>query len=85
MERAVSNYIEFSYNMATTVHRVARCIGYEGSRHLLHKDGHYAICFLIACIVEMPQAKSLLHDIAELINMDIKKMLEEYYPVYEVY
>ncbi|XP_025157159.1 serine/threonine-protein kinase ATR [Harpegnathos saltator] len=80
MERAVCNYIEFSYNMATTVHRVAKCIGYEGSRHLLRKDGHYAICYLIAFIVEMPKAKALLHDIAELINMDIKKMLEEYFP-----
>ncbi|XP_014472413.1 PREDICTED: serine/threonine-protein kinase ATR-like isoform X2 [Dinoponera quadriceps] len=80
MERAVCNYIEFSYNMATTVHRLAKCIGYEGSRHLLHKDGHYAICFLIAFIVEMPTAKPLLHDIAELINMDVKKMLEEHFP-----
>lgn len=83
MERAVCNYIEFSYNMATTVHRVAKCIGYEGSRHLLRKDGHYAICFLIASIIEIPKAKPLLYDIAELINMDMKKMLEEYFPVYE--
>ncbi|XP_032688955.1 serine/threonine-protein kinase ATR isoform X2 [Odontomachus brunneus] len=80
MDRAVCNHFEFSYNMATTVHRVAKCIGYEGSRHLLRKDGHYAICFLIAAIVEIPETEPLLHDIAELINMDIKKMLEEYFP-----
>lgn len=84
MERAVTNYIDFSYNMATTVHRVAKCIGYEGSRHLLRKDGHYAICFLIAFIVEVPKANALLHDLAELINMDIKTMLEEYFPVCEI-
>lgn len=67
--------------MATTVHRLAKCIGYEGSRQLLRKDGHYAICFLIALIVEVPKAKALLNDIAELINMDTKQMLEEYFPV----
>lgn len=67
--------------MATTVHRVAKCIGYEGSRQLLRKDGHYAICFLIALIVQVPQANPLLDDIAELINMDTKQMLEEYFPV----
>ncbi|XP_018056134.1 PREDICTED: serine/threonine-protein kinase ATR [Atta colombica] len=80
MKRAVSNYINFSYNMATTVHRVAKCIGYEGSRQLLSKDGHYAVSFLIAIIVEVPQANVLLYDIAELIRMDIKQMLQEYFP-----
>ncbi|KAG5348071.1 ATR kinase, partial [Acromyrmex charruanus] len=80
MKRAVSNYINFSYNMATTVHRVAKCIGYEGSRQLLSKDGHYAVSFLIAIIVEMPQANVLLYDVAELIRMDIKQMLQEYFP-----
>ncbi|XP_011699804.1 PREDICTED: serine/threonine-protein kinase ATR isoform X2 [Wasmannia auropunctata] len=79
MKRAVSNYIYFSYNMATTVHRVAKCIGYEGSRQLLYKDGHYAVSFLIAIIVEVPQANALLYDIAELIRMDIKQMLQEYF------
>ncbi|KAL0107168.1 hypothetical protein PUN28_015590 [Cardiocondyla obscurior] len=79
MKCAVSNYITFSYNMATTVHRVAKCIGYEGSRQLLSKDGHYAVCFLIATIVEMPKATPLLYDIAELIHMDIKQMLQEYF------
>ncbi|KAL6262489.1 hypothetical protein P5V15_007574 [Pogonomyrmex californicus] len=76
----VCNYINFSYNMATTVHRVAKCIGYEGSRQLLYKDGHYAVCFLITIIVEMPKANALLYDIAELIRMDIKQMLQEYFP-----
>ncbi|XP_020296818.1 serine/threonine-protein kinase ATR [Pseudomyrmex gracilis] len=80
MERAVYNYIEVSYNIATTVHRVAKCIGYEGSRQLLRKDGHYAICFLIAFIVEVPEANVLLYDIAELISMDVNQMLEEYFP-----
>ncbi|KMQ96860.1 serine threonine-protein kinase atr-like protein [Lasius niger] len=80
MKSAVNNYIYYAYNMATTVHRVAKCIGYEGSRQLLRKDGHYAICFLIALIVEVPKASALLDDIAELINMDIKQMLEEYFP-----
>lgn len=84
MKRAVSNYIHFSYNMATTVHRVAKCIGYEGSRQLLYKDGHYAVCFLIAIIVEVPKANMLLYDIAELIRMDIKQMLQEYFPVCEI-
>lgn len=84
MECAVRNYIDFSYNMATTVHRVAKCIGYEGSRHLLRKDGHYAICFLIAFIVEIPKANALLYDVAELINMDIKTMFEEYFPVCKI-
>ncbi|XP_025264576.1 serine/threonine-protein kinase ATR [Camponotus floridanus] len=79
MKSAVNNYIYYSYNMATTVHRVAKCIGYEGSRQLLRKDGHYAICFLIALIVQVPQANALLDDIAELINMDTKQMLEEYF------
>ncbi|XP_025986385.1 serine/threonine-protein kinase ATR [Solenopsis invicta] len=80
MLRAVYNYINFSYNMATTLHRVAKCIGYEGSRQLMQKDGHYAVCFLIAIIVEMPKANQLLYDIADLIPMDIKQMLQEYFP-----
>lgn len=84
MQRAVSNYINFSYNMATTVHRVAKCIGYEGSRQLLYKDGHYAVCFLIAIIVDVPKANALLYDIAELIHMNVKQMLQEYFPVYKI-
>lgn len=84
MERAVSNYIDSSYNMATTVHRIAKCIGYEGSRHLLRKDGHYAICFLIALIVENPNANALLNDIAESISMDKEQMLQEYFPVCKI-
>ncbi|XP_011875240.1 PREDICTED: serine/threonine-protein kinase ATR [Vollenhovia emeryi] len=80
MKRAVSNYINFSYNMATTVHRVAKCIGYEGSRQLLYKDGHFAVCFLLGIIVEVPNAIALLNDVAELIRMDVKQMLQEYFP-----
>nr|XP_031832738.1 serine/threonine-protein kinase atr-like [Nomia melanderi] len=77
---AVYNFINYSYNMATSVHRVAKCIGYEGSRQLLRKDGHYAICFLLSFIVDIPNAKALLRDIAELVSMDEKQMLKEYFP-----
>ncbi|XP_053989775.1 uncharacterized protein LOC128882206, partial [Hylaeus volcanicus] len=80
MQCAVQNFINCSYNMATSIHRVAKCIGYEGSRQLLRKDGHYAICFLLSFIVNMPNAKALLSDIAELISMDEKQMLKEYFP-----
>ncbi|XP_003702936.2 serine/threonine-protein kinase ATR isoform X1 [Megachile rotundata] len=77
---AVYNFVQYSYNMATSIHRVAKCIGYEGSRQLLRKDGHYAICFLLSFITDVPNAKVLLHDIAELISMDEKQMLKEYFP-----
>ena len=67
--------------MATSIHRVAKCIGYEGSRQLLRKDGHYAVCFLLSFIIDMPNTRILLHDIAELISMNEKEMLKEYFPV----
>lgn len=67
--------------MATSIHRVAKCIGYEGSRQLLCKDGHYAVCFLLPFIIDVPNARTLLHDIAELTSMDEKQMLKEYFPV----
>lgn len=81
MQCAVHNFIHHSYNMATSIHRVAKCIGYEGSRQLLRKDGHYAVCFLLSFVVEVPPAKVLLQDIAELLSMDEKQMLKEYFPV----
>ena len=81
MQCAVHNFINHSYNIATSIHRVAKCIGYEGSRQLLRKDGHYAVCFLLSFIVDVPNAKALLHDIAESISMDVKEMLKEYFPV----
>ncbi|XP_060828354.1 serine/threonine-protein kinase atr-like [Bombus pascuorum] len=77
---AVHNFIHYSYNMATSIHRVAKCIGYEGSRQLLCKDGHYAVCFLLPFIIDVPNARTLLHDIAELTSMDEKQMLKEYFP-----
>ncbi|KZC05824.1 Serine/threonine-protein kinase atr [Dufourea novaeangliae] len=80
MQCAVHNFLNYSYNMATSIHRVAKCIGYEGSRQLLRKDGHYAVCFLLSFIVDVPNAKALLRDIAELISMDEKHMLKEYFP-----
>ncbi|XP_024944291.1 serine/threonine-protein kinase ATR isoform X2 [Cephus cinctus] len=79
MRSAVYNYIEYSYNMATTLHRLAKCIGFQGSRQLLRKDGHHAVCFLLPLIVQEPKASPLLHDIAELITMDEKQMFSEYF------
>ncbi|KAG6794440.1 serine/threonine-protein kinase atr-like [Apis mellifera caucasica] len=79
MQCAVYNFIHYSYNIATSIHRVAKCIGYEGSRQLLRKDGHYAVCYLLSFIIDVPNAKTLLHDIAELISMDEKQMLKEYF------
>ena len=67
--------------MATSIHRVAKCIGYEGSRQLLRKDGQYAVCFLLSFIIDIPNTRTLLHDIAELISMNEKQMLKEYFPV----
>ena len=81
MQCAVYNFIHYSYNIATSIHRVAKCIGYEGSRQLLRKDGHYAVCYLLSFIIDVPNAKTLLHDIAELISMDEKQMLKEYFSV----
>ncbi|XP_026671548.1 serine/threonine-protein kinase ATR-like isoform X2 [Ceratina calcarata] len=80
MHYAVHNFIYYSYNMATSVHRIAKCIGYEGSRQLLRRDGHYAVCFLLPMIIELPTTKSLLRDVADLICMDEKQMLKEYFP-----
>ncbi|XP_043511522.1 serine/threonine-protein kinase atr [Frieseomelitta varia] len=80
IQYAVHNFIHYSYNMATSIHRVAKCIGYEGSRQLLRKDGHYAVCFLLSFIIDMPNTRTLLHDIAELISMNEKQMLKEYFP-----
>ncbi|KOX79522.1 Serine/threonine-protein kinase atr [Melipona quadrifasciata] len=80
IQYAVHNFIHYSYNMATSIHRVAKCIGYEGSRQLLRKDGHYAVCFLLSFIIHMPNIRTLLHDIAELISMNEKQMLKEYFP-----
>ncbi|XP_076654433.1 serine/threonine-protein kinase ATR [Halictus rubicundus] len=80
MQCAVHNFIKYSYNVATSIHRVAKCIGYEGSRQLLRKDGHYAVCFLLSFGVNVPHAKALLRDIAELVSMDEKQMLKEYFP-----
>ncbi|KAK2579409.1 hypothetical protein KPH14_003267 [Odynerus spinipes] len=80
IQRAVCNYIDLSYNMATSIHRIAKCIGYHGSRELLRKDGHYAICYLLSLIADVPKAIGLLRDIAELMSIDEKQMLIEYFP-----
>lgn len=79
MALAVHNRINYDYNMATTVHRVAKCIGFQGSRQLLRKDGHHALCFLLPQIVKSRKAITLFHDIAELINADEKVMFKSYF------
>ncbi|OXU29026.1 hypothetical protein TSAR_005154 [Trichomalopsis sarcophagae] len=79
MTLAVHNRINYDYNMATTVHRVAKCIGFQGSRQLLRKDGHHALCFLLPQIVKSRKAITLFHDIAELINADEKVMFKSYF------
>lgn len=82
MQIAVSNYVNVpSFNMATTLHRVAKCIGFLSFRQLLRKDGHIAICFLIPLVVRVPAAMPLFHDISELMMMDKKDMFTEYFQV----
>ncbi|XP_046813707.1 serine/threonine-protein kinase ATR isoform X1 [Vespa crabro] len=80
MQRAVFNYLESSYNIATSVHRVAKCVGYHGSRELLRKDGYHAVCYLLSLILQTPKVICLLQDMAELLSVDEKQMLIEYFP-----
>lgn len=84
MQRAVCNYLDCSYNIATSIHRVAKCIGYHGSRELLRKDGHYAICYLLSLILQTPKVICLLQDMAELLSTDEKQMLIENFPVCKI-
>lgn len=84
MQRAVHNYLENSYNIATSIHRVAKCIGYQGSRELLRKDGHYAVCYLLSLILQTPKVICLLQDMAELLSVDEKQMVIEYFPVCKI-
>ncbi|XP_066597912.1 serine/threonine-protein kinase atr-like [Prorops nasuta] len=80
MQRVVCNYIDHSYNIATSIHWLAQCIGYDGSRQLLYKDGHHAICYLLFFITEQPKAYDLLHDMAKLLAMDEKQLFVDYFP-----
>ncbi|XP_043279597.1 serine/threonine-protein kinase ATR isoform X2 [Venturia canescens] len=79
MRMAVSNFIAKGYNIATTVHRAAKCIGYQGSRQLMRNHGHIAICFLTSLVVKTPAATPLFHDMSDLTNMDEKEMFTEYF------
>ncbi|XP_011503709.1 PREDICTED: serine/threonine-protein kinase atr-like [Ceratosolen solmsi marchali] len=79
MALAVYNRIKYDYNMSTSVHRVAKCMGFQGSRQLLRKDGHYAVCFLLSEVVKNRNTVTLFHDIAELINIDEKQMFKTYF------
>ena len=85
MEMAVQNYLDFGYNMASTTHRVAKCFGYEGSSHILTKDVHHAVSFLIPHIVKTPEAISLLQDIAEPNRVDEAQMLKDHFQVFNFY
>ncbi|KAL7294393.1 hypothetical protein TKK_0012398 [Trichogramma kaykai] len=76
---AVHNRINYDYNMATSIHRMAKCLGYQGSRQLLRKDGHHAICLLLPQMVKYEKAKFLLQDIAELVNIKEKDMCRMYF------
>ncbi|KAJ8680180.1 hypothetical protein QAD02_015967 [Eretmocerus hayati] len=79
MALAVHNRINYDLNLATTIHRVAICIGFEGSRQLLRKDGRYAISFLIPQVVNYRKAIVLFSDMAELLNADEKEMFKSYF------
>ncbi|XP_046746064.1 serine/threonine-protein kinase ATR isoform X2 [Diprion similis] len=79
IEMAVRNCINHSYNLATSLHRAAKCVGYQGSRQLLHKDGNYAICALLPWVIKFPQVRCLCSDMAELITMTEKDMFVEYF------
>ncbi|XP_012274502.1 serine/threonine-protein kinase ATR [Orussus abietinus] len=79
MSMAVNNYIEYSCNVATSLHRAAMSIGYQDSKHLLMKDGHRAVCFLVPLVLEVPKAVDLFRDMAEVLSTDEKEMLTEYF------
>lgn len=81
MAMAVHNRINHDYNMATSVHRVAKCMGFQGSRQLLRKDGYHAVCFLLPQTVKNRKAQLLFQDIASLINSDERDMFKSYFQV----
>ncbi|XP_058804986.1 serine/threonine-protein kinase ATR-like [Phymastichus coffea] len=79
MTIAVHNRINYDYNMSTTIHRVAKCLGFQGSRQLLRRDGHHAVSFLLPQIIKFRKAITLFHDIAELTNSAEKDMFKAYF------
>lgn len=82
MTLAVHNRLNYDqYNMSTTVHRIAKCMGFQGSRQFIRKDVHHALCFLLPQVVKHRKAITLLHDIAELINVDEKEMIQLHFQV----
>lgn len=81
MTFAVHNRINYDYNMSTTVHRAAKCMGFQGSRQFLRKDGHHALCFLLPQVVKHRKAITLFHDVAELMNVDEKDMFKHFFQV----
>ncbi|XP_048511999.1 serine/threonine-protein kinase ATR isoform X2 [Athalia rosae] len=76
---AVRNCVNHGYNLASSFHRAAKCVGYQGSRQLLHKDANYALCTLIPWVVRHPQVRTLCSDMADLITKDEKDMFIEYF------
>ena len=82
MNVAVYNRINYEYNMATTIHRVAKCMGFQGSRQILRKDGHHAVCFLLPLVAKSRKAITLFGDIAELLVVEEATMFKNYFQVY---
>ncbi|XP_014204493.1 serine/threonine-protein kinase ATR [Copidosoma floridanum] len=79
MTLAVYNRLNYDYNMSTSIHRVAKCMGFQGSRQLLRKDGPHAVCFLLPQVAKCQKAITLFHDIAELINAEESEMFKSYF------
>lgn len=81
MTFAVHNRINHDYNLSTTIHRISKCFGFQGSRELLRKDARHAICFLLPQIIKYKKAITLFHDIAELTNAAEKDMFKTFFKV----
>ncbi|XP_043497369.1 serine/threonine-protein kinase ATR-like isoform X1 [Polistes fuscatus] len=80
VQQAFLNYYDFSYNISTSLHRAAKCIGYTGSHELISKEGHHVICYLLPYILDITVRDGFLPDIAELLETNEKQMLIEYFP-----
>ncbi|XP_015183049.1 PREDICTED: serine/threonine-protein kinase ATR isoform X2 [Polistes dominula] len=80
VQQAFLNYYDFSYNISTSLHRAAKCIGYTGSHELISKEGHHVICYLLPYILDTTVKDGFLPDIAELLETNEKQMLIEYFP-----
>ncbi|KAI4487089.1 hypothetical protein M0802_012043 [Mischocyttarus mexicanus] len=80
VQQAFLNYYDFSYNISTSLHRAAKCIGYTGSHELISKEGHHVICYLLPFILDETVRNGFLSDIAELLETNERQMLIEYFP-----